>query len=63
MALINVNKSARACRKSNVTFTVNVPVAELARVSTDVHFTFVVPIANVDPDAGEHTTGRTPSTQ
>ena len=63
MALINVNKSARACRKSNVTFTMNVPVAELARVSTDVQFTFVVPIANVDPDAGEHTTGRTPSTR
>src|SRR5437667_10453402 len=61
MALINVNKSARACRKSNVTFTVNVPVAELARVSTDVQVTFVVAIANVYPDAGEHTTGRSPS--
>ena len=46
----------------SVTATVNVRVAELTCASLVVHVTGVAPTANVDPDAGEQTTGRAPST-
>ena len=40
----------------------NVRVAVFAFVSVAVHVTVVVPIANVDPEAGTQVTGRVPDT-
>ncbi len=45
------------------TVTVNVPVAELPRVSEAEQVTVVVPSANVEPEAGEQVTGRERSTR
>jgi hypothetical protein len=38
-----------------VTVIVKVPVAELPAASVALHVTVVVPIANVEPEAGVHT--------
>jgi hypothetical protein len=44
-----------------VTVTVNVFVPVLPRLSVALHVTVVVPIANVDPEAGVHVTAIAPS--
>src|SRR6266571_1396767 len=45
------------------TVTLKLWLAVSPRVSLAVHVTIVCPIANVEPDAGLHTTGRLPSTR
>src|SRR5262249_14957280 len=46
-----------------VIVTVNVAVRVLPRVSEAVQVTVVVPVGNVEPDAGVHVTVRGPSTR
>jgi hypothetical protein len=48
---------------ASVTVTVNVPDVLFPAASRAVHVTVVRPILNVEPDAGEHVTGRAPSTE
>jgi hypothetical protein len=47
---------------ASATVTVKLPVDVLPRVSLAEHATVVVPIGNVEPDAGVQVTGRAPST-
>ena len=47
----------------SVTVTKNEPVPVLPLVSDAEQFTVVVPIGNVEPEAGVHVTGREPSTK
>nr|WP_238145304.1 hypothetical protein [Antricoccus suffuscus] len=47
----------------SVTVTENVPVPTFPAASVAVHDTGVVPIGNVDPDAGEQVTGTSPLTR
>jgi hypothetical protein len=44
-----------------VTVTVNIAIDVMPWLFVAVHVTVVVPTANVDPDAGTHSTGSVPS--